>query len=128
MNIDNIIRTFVNETSELVYVQVQGEIIISTPGHPYYVVGKGWVCAGSLEFGDRVVLKDGSIENIQSVKTKRTESPVKVYNFEVEEFHTYFVGENEVLVHNTCGPKNYTPKNAKRRGLLGRQREKETYQ
>ena len=30
--------------------------------------------------------------------------PVKVYNFEVEDFHTYFVSEAEVLVHNaSCG-------------------------
>ena len=28
----------------------------------------------------------------------------KVYNFEVEDFHTYYVGENSVLVHNKgCG-------------------------
>lgn len=29
--------------------------------------------------------------------------PIKVYNFEVEDFHTYFVGESSVLVHNDCG-------------------------
>lgn len=27
---------------------------------------------------------------------------IKVYNFEVEDFYTYFVGENCVLVHNAC--------------------------
>ena len=30
------------------------------------------------------------------------ESPIKVYNFEVEDFHTYYVGEQSVLVHNEC--------------------------
>ena len=30
------------------------------------------------------------------------EAPVAVYNFEVEGFHTYFVGETSVLVHNRC--------------------------
>ena len=29
-----------------------------------------------------------------------TDEPTKVYNFQVEDFHTYFVGENEVWVHN----------------------------
>lgn len=29
-----------------------------------------------------------------------TEEPVKVYNFEVEDFHTYHVGEFRILVHN----------------------------
>ena len=27
-----------------------------------------------------------------------------VYNFEVEDFHTYYVGESSVLVHNACKP------------------------
>ena len=31
---------------------------------------------------------------------------VKVFNFEVEDFHTYFVGESHVLVHNACGMTN----------------------
>ena len=30
------------------------------------------------------------------------ENPVTVYNFAVEDYHTYFVGENGILVHNTC--------------------------
>ena len=30
-----------------------------------------------------------------------TEEPVKVYNFQVEDFHTYHVGENGVWVHNS---------------------------
>ena len=29
-----------------------------------------------------------------------TDKPVKVYNFQVEDFHTYHVGENGVWVHN----------------------------
>ena len=33
--------------------------------------------------------------------------PVKVYNFEVEDFHTYYVGsEDDVLVHNSCNPEH----------------------
>ena len=30
------------------------------------------------------------------------ESPIKVYNFEVADFHTYYVGKENVLVHNMC--------------------------
>lgn len=32
------------------------------------------------------------------------ESPITVYNFGVEDFHTYFVSQNNILVHNTCKP------------------------
>ena len=30
------------------------------------------------------------------------EKPITVYNFEVEDFHTYFVSIRDVLVHNMC--------------------------
>ena len=42
------------------------------------------------------------------------ESPVKVYNFEVEDFHTYYVSESAVLVHNACGSQSVLPKNGQR--------------
>ena len=34
------------------------------------------------------------------------ETPITVYNFEVEDFHTYYVSDSAVLVHNVCGPKS----------------------
>jgi hypothetical protein len=34
-------------------------------------------------------------------------NPVKVYNFQVEDYHTYYVGENGVWVHNAqCKPRS----------------------
>lgn len=36
------------------------------------------------------------------LKLKILKKPVKVYNFEVEDFHTYYVGFSGILVHNTC--------------------------
>lgn len=33
---------------------------------------------------------------------EKLEEKVKVYNFEVEGFHTYYVGQTGVLVHNKC--------------------------
>ncbi len=44
---------------------------------------------------------------IEDYYIELTEEPVSVYNFQVEDFHTYFVGENKVWVHN----KNCTPEN-----------------
>mgnify|MGYP004643826433 CR=1 FL=1 len=38
--------------------------------------------------------------NSEIIKLK---SPETTYNFEVEDFHTYFVSESNVLVHNMCG-------------------------
>ena len=34
-----------------------------------------------------------------------------MYNFEVEDFHTYYVGEIGILVHNACAGNNKLPQN-----------------
>ncbi len=47
---------------------------------------------------------DGTQAIIESVESELLDEPVKVYNFEVEDFHTYFVGHVGWLVHNKyCG-------------------------
>ncbi len=48
------------------------------------------------------MLSDGSYGIIKSIKIEKLSEPETTYNFEVEDFHTYFVGTNEVLVHNAC--------------------------
>lgn len=49
-----------------------------------------------------VWLADGTKAVITDVVTEGLEEPVAVYNFEVKDFHTYFVGDSGVLVHNKC--------------------------
>lgn len=43
---------------------------------------------------------------IEQVQHEILEAPVTVYNFEVEDFHTYYVGSEPVLVHNKCSQDN----------------------
>lgn len=52
------------------------------------------------------MLSDGSYGIINSVAVETLESPETTYNFEVEDFHTYFVSESNVLVHNKCVAKD----------------------
>ena len=100
-----VVQTFENESDELVHVFVNGEEIITTPNHPFYVHKLGWTSAIKLRAGDILVLSNGEYVVVEFVQHEILESPVKVYNFEVEDFHTYFVGEVSVLVHNMCTPK-----------------------
>ena len=97
-----VVQTFVNETNELVHVFVNNEEIITTPNHPFYVPQKGWVSAIKLRVGDILVLRNGKYVIIEQIQHEILETPVTVYNFEVEDFHTYYVGESSVLVHNDC--------------------------
>ena len=97
-----VVQTFVNETDELVYVYVNGEEIVTTPEHPFYVSNNGWVGAINLRAGDKLVLVNGEYAVVEKVQHEILEQPITVYNFEVEDFHTYYVGESAVLVHNIC--------------------------
>lgn len=52
-----------------------------------------------------IVLRNGNYVIIEKVQHEILETPIKVYNFEVEDFHTYYVSSSSILVHNAdCGP------------------------
>ena len=65
-------------------------------------MNEGWVKAVDLDLGDEVLLYSGEVGNVDKVEKEQLDKAVKVYNFEVEDWHTYFVCEEAVLVHNTC--------------------------
>ena len=107
-----VVQTFRNETAEWIHVTVKGETLTCTPEHPFYVPQKGWTSAIDLRAGDRLQLLNGEYVVVEQVQHELLESPETTYNFEVEDFHTYYVGEEPVLVHNECTPsnsKNYSP-------------------
>ena len=52
--------------------------------------------------GDIVYTKDWNTATVRSVNLLELPEPVEVFNFEVEDYHTYFMGELGVLVHNLC--------------------------
>lgn len=90
------------EVNELIYLTVDEEDIITTEKHSFYVKDRGFVSAGKLKPGDEVLLSDGTTAKIRKVEEHHLETPVCVYNFEVEELHTYLVGTKGIVVHNDC--------------------------
>jgi hypothetical protein len=79
---------------------VDETILETTWNHPFWVVDKkAWVEVKDLKLGNRVILSDGKEVAISGIKSYNVEV-TKVYNFEVADNHTYFVGEDGVLVHN----------------------------
>ncbi len=40
---------------------------------------------------------------LKRFSTRSSKGPIKVYNFQVEDYHTYYVSNTGVLVHNKCG-------------------------
>ena len=75
---------------------------------------RGWVAAGELRVGERLRAGDGSNVPVDSLSPLRREL-IELYNVEVEEFHTHFVGGGGwggVLVHNGLGGDCGIPKPA----------------
>ncbi|MBR4032660.1 MAG: HNH endonuclease [Clostridia bacterium] len=102
--VETVTDIFVSETTELVHITIANETISCSPTHPFWIMGKGWVEAQALTTQDKVYLLNGDTQEISSLRKEVLQDPVPVYNFEVgaEGYHTYFVGENQVLVHNRC--------------------------
>ena len=94
-------ETPIGATSQLAHDAASPQEIVCTPGHRFYVVGKGWVRAQDLQPGDLALSAAG--EKIAFVSRENLAEKRRVYNFEVEGKHTYFVSERWVLVHNACG-------------------------
>lgn len=46
------------------------------------------------------MLPSGDYVLVAYTYTEQLDEPVAIYNFEVQDFHTYFVGESGILVHN----------------------------
>ena len=95
-------ETYVRETDTLVYLTADDTEIVTTPEHPFYVTDLGWTTAGDLAVGYTLYLSDGGTATVNSVSIVPLEESVTVYNFQVDDWHTYFVSDVGVLVHNSC--------------------------
>lgn len=103
---------------------LSAEQIICTPGHPFYVDGKGFVLAGQLGIGTSIVTRAGPSLTLSATAWSAAPASgngllldgsssatpgTRVYNFTVAEDHTYFVGTvgGGEWVHNNSYPAYY---------------------
>ena len=103
-------RVFVRESETLRHIVVKDRDIRTTRRHPFYVIdgeNVGWVEARKIKKGNKLLLYSGEIAEVMKAEDEVLSRPVKVYNFEVEDWHTYFVSEMDVFVHN-CGHEEIT--------------------
>ncbi|WP_282611298.1 polymorphic toxin-type HINT domain-containing protein [Pelagibius sp. Alg239-R121] len=78
------------------------DVIETTAEHPFWVEGKGWIQTSNLKANDKIESLEGDDLVVQSMSQRAGVFPA--YNFEVADFHTYFVGEDGAWVHNAnCG-------------------------
>ena len=101
-----VLETYIREVTTLVHLTVNGEEIVTTVDHPFYVKNQGFIKAGELIVGDELLDVNGNVLLVENFDVELTEEPTKVYNFQVEDFHTYYAGGLGVLVHNASNGYN----------------------
>ena len=77
-----------------------GDAVVASRFHRFWLAGRGWAMARDLKPGEVLRTLDGPAR-ITSVE----QAPVQpVFNLDVAEFRTYFVGDSAMLVHDNTLP------------------------
>jgi RHS repeat-associated protein len=95
-------HTFTFERDTVYNIHIGQEVIEATSDHPFFIGGQ-WLKVHQLRKGQQVSLYSGQKAGIDSIVVIAKRATV--YNFTVQDFHTYYVGSKDVLVHNSgpCG-------------------------
>ena len=89
--------------NQIYTVFIADEKIETTSEHPFKT-NRGWIQAKDLAIGDSLFVLENKYIYIDSIVI--SDKSTIVYNFTVDDYHTYFVGKYGFLVHNT-GPCPY---------------------
>ena len=91
---------WVHEDSVIQYLTIDGEIVVTTPNHPFKTGTGQWLPAGELQVGDTIYTAQGGTGIVETISF--VYAPQPMYNLTVATAHTYFVGDGQWLVHNRC--------------------------
>jgi Pretoxin HINT domain len=97
-------RTFIHEDELLSHVKVLStssgheETYRVTANHPFYIDKRGWIPVSQLSWG--AALTNSVFGNTLLIGIQHGVERARVYNIEVDECHTYYVGKIGVWVHN----------------------------
>lgn len=98
-------EVFVTPNRELIELTFEAadettQVLRVTPEHPLWSLDDGeWDEAGELDLGESVDALAGPMRLVAALAVPKAEA---VYNFEVADSHTYFVGDAGLWAHNTC--------------------------
>ena len=104
-NYKNVEVIYKRKVDSLVHLIIDDEEIITTKNHPFYVKERGFVEATLLCIGNELLDSNGDIHLVNDIYREKCIEDNYVYNIKVEDYHTYFVGNCGILVHNkNCPP------------------------
>ncbi|WP_044640091.1 polymorphic toxin-type HINT domain-containing protein [Risungbinella massiliensis] len=90
------------KVKEVYKLYIGKEVIETTDEHPFWIKGKGWIQVKDLKSGDQVEDDEGNLLVVWKIEREKKETTV--YNFSVEDYHTFYVSDLKVFTHN-CGGK-----------------------
>jgi hypothetical protein len=114
-----------HEDKRIVLLASENDIVETTPEHPFLVADGEWRAAGDLRIGDRVRRLDGTYGEVRATRT--VDRVFQMFNLTVSEAHTFFVGTQGWLVHNTCMPWGSPDPAELERNMLAASMKKPTY-
>jgi hypothetical protein len=95
----DVVRLFEREAPETWILTIEGGSQVETTAeHPFFVEGKGFTRVDQLQVGDQLRTSEGERLVLAGIEVKA--APKQVFNFEVADRHNYYVGTQQVLVHN----------------------------
>ncbi len=95
-----VLETTLGPPSRVMSLRLQKETISATLGHRFWVNRRGWTMAKALEESAELHGLSGAVRVEAILKAE----DVPCHNLVVDEFHTYFVGESQILVHDKGCP------------------------
>ena len=109
-----VIHTTVRQPVPVKKFVVNGQPVVASSGHNFWVSGDGWTKTREL-IPQQPIHTVVGMARIESVEDET--EPAPVYNLVVADFHTYFVGPAMILSHDVLPPR---PTNVKVPGLAAK--------
>ncbi len=101
IELKKVTEKFIHEDIELYNIYLNNEIIRVTPFHKFYVLRNNqfeWLAVKDIKLTDKLFDSNKQLIDINKIEYMKENNTV--YNIEVEDNHSYFVSEKNILVHN----------------------------
>jgi len=100
-------EVYILDTNIIMHIITNNNIDIkTTQNHPFWVINKGWTLSCDIDINDKLIDDYNNEYMIKSIYLEKLSDNIKVYNIEVEDWHTYFISSIKIWVHNAslCKP------------------------
>jgi hypothetical protein len=97
LGFEPVVAVYHNSPAQTRIISLEGEVIVTTGIHRFWKAGTGWTMARDLKPGDRIRARDGYAKVLALTDDPQIQP---VFNLEVAETKTFFVGERGVLAHD----------------------------